>query len=410
VSSNNWIVIHYQEIGVKGKNRILFERALLDHLRAALEGARTRRFHGRMLVAPPAGLGRSEVDSRLAAVPGLANFAHARVVPLTMDDMLREALELARASSASSFRVRTRRSNKRFPHTSVAINETLGQAIKQDTGKSVDLDAAELTVHVEVTEQEAILYTDRLPGLGGLPVGTAGKLVCLLSGGIDSPVAAFRMIRRGARVVLLHFHNYTRYQERVRSKLLDLARVINRYQLGTRLYVVPFAEVQSALVAAIPAPARMVAYRRAMFRVGTLVLEREGAKAFVTGDSLGQVASQTLDNLRVAYAAAGVPVLAPLIAEDKQSIVEMGRRIGTYDISIRPYEDCCSYLVARHPETRVKAQVLQAREDPIPLDALGTRAVEEAEVYDYSPTPEGKLLSPDGVEETCARNGRRHSA
>jgi thiamine biosynthesis protein ThiI len=206
----------------------------------------------------------------------------------------------------------------------------------------------------------------------------------LLSGGIDSPVAAFRMIRRGARVVLLHFHNYTRYQERVRRKLLDLAEVLNRYQLGTRLYIVPFAEIQSALVAAIPAPVRMVAYRRAMFRSAALVLEREKAKAFVTGDSLGQVASQTLDNLRAIYGAAEVPVLAPLIGEDKQDIVAMARRIGSYEISIRPYEDCCSFLVARRPDTRVRTRDLEARETHIPIEELAKRAVEEAEVYDFS--------------------------
>jgi thiamine biosynthesis protein ThiI len=409
----DWVVVHYQEIGVKGKNRILFERALIRQLQAALrqtEAPEIRRFHGRILVDPPAGLTASQVDERLGAIPGIAHFAHARVAPLQLEPMAEVAVALARASESASFRIRTRRSNKRFLHTSVEVNQVLGRSVQQATGKRVDLGAAELTIFVEIIEREALLYTERLPGLGGLPVGTAGKLVCLLSGGIDSPVAAFKMIRRGARVVLLHFHNYTRYQERVRSKLLDLARLLNRYQLGTRLYIVPFGEIQSALVAAIPPPARMVAYRRAMLRVGALVLEREGAKAFVTGDSLGQVASQTLDNLQVIYQASGVPVLAPLIGEDKQSIVDLARRIGSYEISIRPYEDCCSFLVPRRPDTRVKERMLSAREAPILLDKLAPQAVEDAELYDFPPDPEGHAVARGEAAEACARTRGEHRA
>jgi thiamine biosynthesis protein ThiI len=223
-------------------------------------------------------------------------------------------------------------------------------------------------------------------------------------------VAAYKLIRRGARVVLLHFHNYTRYQERVRKKLLDLAQTLNRYQLGTRLYIVPFGDIQSTLVAAIPAPVRMVAYRRAMFRAGALVLEREQAKAFVTGDSLGQVASQTLDNLRAIYKATGVPVLAPLIGEDKQDIIAMARRIGSYEISIRPYEDCCSFLVARRPDTRVRTHELEAREVHIPLDELALQAVEDAEVYDFPASYAVEEPIAHGVTGTGVRTRGENSA
>lgn len=296
-----WFVVHYAEIATKGVNRIRFERALIEHIRLALGGlaaGEVRRDYGRILVGCPDEVPAGEVVALLAAVPGIAQFAQARLVPLDLAAMEEAAVELAQASRAASFRVRARRPNKRFPSTSPEIGAALGARVVEATGKKVDLVHGELVIHVEVTEREAIVYAGRNQGLGGLPVGMAGSVVCLLSGGIDSPVAAFKMIRRGARVVLLHFHNYSRYQEGVRKKLLDLAAVLNRYQLSTRLYIVPFAGIQEAIVAALRSDVRMVAYRRAMLQVGALVLEREKALAFVTGDSLGQVASQTLQNLR----------------------------------------------------------------------------------------------------------------
>jgi thiamine biosynthesis protein ThiI len=248
----------------------------------------------------------------------------------------------------------------------------------------VDLERPGLTVWIEIAEREALLYTRRLPGLGGLPVGVSGTVVALLSGGIDSPVAAFKLIRRGCRAVLLHFHNYTRHQDQVRSKLVDLARVLARFQLGSKLYLVPFEEVQAAIISAVPAEDRMITYRRVMLRMGESVLEREGARAFVTGDSVGQVASQTLDNLHAIHAAARHPVLSPLIGEDKDDIVALARRIGSYEVSIRPYPDCCSFMVAAHPTTRVRLEELEAKEARIPLEALARKALEAAEVEEVA--------------------------
>ena len=383
-----WFVVHYAEIATKGENRIRFEHALMDHIRLALGGlaeGEVRRDYGRIVVGCPDDLSPTEVLRILATVPGISQFAQARLVPLALAAMEEAAADLARSSAAASFRVRARRPNKRFPITSPDIATALGSRVVAETGKKVDLHHPELTISVEVTEREAIVYAGRNQGLGGLPVGMAGSVVCLLSGGIDSPVAAFKLIRRGARVVLLHFHNYSRYQDGVRKKLLDIAAVLNRYQLRTRLYIVPFAGIQEAIVAALRSDVRMVAYRRAMLQVGALVLEREKALAFVTGDSLGQVASQTLQNLRAIYDAAAAPVLAPLIAEDKESIIDVAKAIGTYEISIRPYDDCCSFLIANHPQTKVLLRALERREAAIPIVELAREAMAASEVHDFPP-------------------------
>ncbi len=381
---SRWVV-HYKEIAIKGDNRVVFERRLADNLRRALAAPKlgVRREFGRLVVEQPPALPAAEVEARLARVPGIGYFAEAAVVPRDLEAMAAEAVRLSTGLAARTFRIRAKRSDKRFPQTSVEIGRVLGAAVNVATGMGVDLEQAEHTVHVEVTDSDALLYSRRIEGIGGLPVGTAGKVVVLLSGGIDSPVAAFRLIRRGCRAVLLHFHNYQRYQEEVRAKIRELAAILDRFQLGTRLYVVPFADVQTALLAAVPPPLRMVSYRRMMLRIGEGVLERERARAFVTGDSLGQVASQTLENLQAIQAVARHPIFTPLIGDDKDDIVAQARRIGTYDVSIRPYEDCCSFLVPRHPDTRVEAARLAEHEARIPVEALAKAALDAAEVENW---------------------------
>jgi len=379
-------VVHYSEIGIKGGNRLFFERRLMANIATALAlpALAVRRLPGRLLV-DSGDLAAEPTERRLAALPGIAHFAPATVTSLDLAALSDEAVRCSQGVEARSFRIRSQRSNKRFPLTSVELNRLLGAAVVEATALPVDLDGAEHTVHVEVLDRQALVYTRRQPGLGGLPVGSSGTVVALLSGGIDSPVAAFKLIRRGCEVRLLHFHNYTRDQEAVRAKLLDLAAVLARYQQRSHLLLVPFAEIQSALIAAIPAPARMVGYRRAMMHIASIVAERERATALVTGDSVGQVASQTLVNLQAIHAAARHPVLSPLIGDDKQDVVALARRIGTYQVSIRPHQDCCSFLVPRHPDTQVRLDRLVERESSIPLEALAARALDGAEALEVGP-------------------------
>jgi thiamine biosynthesis protein ThiI len=239
----------------------------------------------------------------------------------------------------------------------------------------VDVHAPDVTLRIEVLTDCALVSGPARPGPGGLPVGSSARLLAFLSGGLDSPVAAWMMLRRGARVTAVHFWNRTHEGPAVLEKCEDLCRVLARAAGSVPLLVVPFEECQRAIVAAVPAATRMIVYRRAMFRIGARLAQQEKALGFVTGDSLGQVASQTAENLRTILAAATLPVYAPLIGSDKVEIVERARAIGTYDVSIRPHADCCSFLIAPHPETKSRLERVEAAEAGVPWDELVPAAV-----------------------------------
>jgi thiamine biosynthesis protein ThiI len=225
--------------------------------------------------------------------------------------------------------------------------------------------------------------------MGGLPVGSSGKLVCFVSGGIDSPVAGYKMFRRGCTVIFVHFHNHHEGEQDVKDKVQSLVQTLSRYQPFTKLYLVPFGELQRALIGYVPSEMRMVSYRRMMFRIGSHIRRKESAKGYVTGDAVGQVASQTMDNLRAIHAVADYPVLSPLIGDSKQEIISVARQIDTYDLSILPYADCCSFLVDKHPDTSIDLDELNEIEEPIPVDELIRPCLEQTELYRFQ---FGKLL------------------
>lgn len=376
------ILIRYGEIGVKGGNRNVFERQLADNCRRAVAGTGAGgvvRKPGRVEVSVPDGVEVAPICERLVCVPGIVWLSVAEPVERTLDAITARVVAAALdegAPDTASFAIHTRRSDKRFEPDSVGVNRHVGQAVVQATGRPVDLSHPETTFTVEIDEHEAFVATARLPGPGGLPVGVSGKLVALLSGGLDSPVAAHRMQRRGARVIAVHFRNETLAGGRaVESKIRDLCRVLARAQQGIKLWMVPFGDLQRQIIAHVPDRYRMLIYRRVMLRIADRIRFRERAGGLVCGDSLGQVASQTLPNLRVLYEVAQPPVLAPLIGHDKVEIVAEARRIGTYDISIRPHEDCCSYLVPAHPETRAKPDAI-AELEAFPMEDLCAAAVQ----------------------------------
>lgn len=373
-------LVHYGELALKGKNRGYFEEALIRALAARLDGRRVRRRYGRLIVE---GWG-PEVRAALGSIPGIKHFARAERVPLDLEAIKEAAIRLAEAAPPGPFAVRTKRANKAFPLTSMEVNRLVGAAIVARTGRAVSLAEPKLTVYIEICEQEAYVYAERLPGLGGLPPGTSGKVVALVSGGIDSPVAAFLMMKRGCEVVLLHFFNETIHSLKVRGKITSLAERLATFQGKTKLYMVPFGGLQREIIRAVPAKYRMLVYRRTMMRLAEEIARLEGAKALVTGDSLAQVASQTLDNLRVIYEATSYPVLAPLIGSDKEETIALARKIGTYEISILPYEDCCSFMVAPHPETHGDPETIAALEKGLALDLAG--AISRAEIESFGPS------------------------
>lgn len=383
------VIIHYDEIGLKGANRRYFEETLAKNVallcRPALRNV--KRDYGYLVAEIEEGADLEALRRRLELIPGIANFSFAVPVDLDLAAIASAATDLARQVRYKSFKVHARRANKQFPYDSMEINRRIGAAILEQVGGTVKMENPDLTVYIEVGFREAYVATERYRGIGGLPVGTAGKLVALLSGGIDSPVAAHLMMRRGVRVTIVHFQNETQVRAEVETKIQDLTRVLAQSQGPTTLYIVPFADLQFEIIASVPAKLRMIVYRRFMLRIATELARRERAKGLVVGDSLSQVASQTLDNLHVTYAATPLNVYAPLMGFNKNETIELAKKIGTYEISIRPYGDCCTFFVAEHPETRARLSVIEGVEAALDVDGLVKKAVAEARKEVIQPEP-----------------------
>jgi thiamine biosynthesis protein ThiI len=283
-----------------------------------------------------------------------------------------------------SFRISARRADKRFPLNSQQINTEVGAHVQELTGKRVDLAHPELNIHLEVMPGETFLYLRKIEGAGGLPVGAGGVVVALLSGGIDSPVAACRMMRRGCRVIFVHFHSFPYLNRKSQDKAQELARHLTRRQYESLLYLVPFGDVQKEVVVQAPAPYRVVLYRRLMLRIAARFAGRHGAGALVTGESLGQVASQTLENISAIEQAVDMPVLRPLIGMDKNEISEQAMAMGTYQTSIIPDQDCCQLFTPRQPVTRSRLQDVLKAESALDVPRLVEQAVCGAEERRYT--------------------------
>jgi thiamine biosynthesis protein ThiI len=348
------ILIHYHEINLKGKNRGWFEKRLQENVISILDKATynsAHRFAGRLLISLRSDSPSDDILRRLKHVFGIANFSPVCEVPAELEAIRTALSELIRTKTFNSFKIQSRRATKEFPLNSQQLNEELGAFVQNLTKASVRMENPELVCHVEIAAGRAFIYTDKVAGAGGLPSGTGGRVLCLLSGGIDSPVAAYRLMRRGCRVLFIHFHSYPDTTVESQEKVRRIIRILSRYQLRSELHLVPFVELQREIIAYAPQPLRVVLYRRFMVRIAEALAVREKVSALITGDSLGQVASQTLENLRTVSAAASLPIFRPLIGDDKEDIMRTARQIGTYDISILPDQDCCSLFVPRHPET-----------------------------------------------------------
>lgn len=373
------LIAHYHELGLKGRNRNFFEQALARNLRRALRGTgykRIRRLAGRVVIDLETNALVDEAIERAARVFGLAYVGLGYRVGPDVDEIGEIGLELMQAEPFESFRVRARRAYSEIAETSNDINVAVGQRIKDATDARVDLKHAEATLWVEMFGKTGVVYRKRLEGPGGLPVGVSGRMLALLSGGIDSPVAAWKMARRGAEIDMLHFHGQPYTDPSSTRQALDLAEVLTRYQLRSVVHLVPLADVQREIVKNAPAPLRIVLYRRTMMRIAATLAEQIEAKALVTGDSLGQVASQTIENITTVDAAIpGVEVMRPLVGMDKQEIVDDAKRIGTYEISTRAHQDCCVLFEPRSPSTRTKPEVAERAEIDLDFETLVGKAL-----------------------------------
>jgi thiamine biosynthesis protein ThiI len=380
---DRFFVIHYNELGLKKGNRDFFENMLCVNINSVLEGCgaqRIKRISGRLLVPVPTGASIQEIKRRLTRVFGIAYFAEAWASPQAVEKLESNAWELIQGRTFSSFRIDTRRAYKSFPQTSVEINQRVGAYVKERAHARVDLENAELTCWIEIVEQYALIYVERFAGPGGLPVGTSGKVIVLLSGGIDSPVAAWKMIKRGCTAVYVHFHSFPYTNKESQEKARQIVKLLCSYALRSKIYLVPFAEIQKRIMVDTPPETRVILYRRYMMRIAEQIARHEKARVLVTGDSVGQVASQTIENIDVISRAVPMPILRPLIGDDKLEIVDVARRIGTYDISILPDQDCCSLFVPKHPET--KANLMQVEHSEARLDVAEAMklALDSAEV------------------------------
>lgn len=380
------VIVHYQELALKGRNRPWFVRLLVRNIREVLSDLDVRSVEalmGRIRVVTGADVAEAVIVERLSRVFGVANFAFARQTPTDLDSMAEAASAELDGLSPRSFRVLAKRADKRYALTSPEIERELGGRIRQRYGWPVDLSHADLVVRVEIIPDTAFVFARRHAGAGGLPVGASGRVACLMSGGIDSPVAACRMMKRGCRVRFIHFHSYPIVSTASQDKARELVEVLTRYQLHSRLLLVPFGDVQRRVVVEVPPPFRVVAYRRLMVRIAERLARKSGALALVTGEAVGQVASQTLENLTVTDAAATMTILRPLVGMDKSEIMAEAERLGTYPISIGPDEDCCQLFTPPHPATKVRLQQIEAVESRLPIAELVERAVAETVVEDY---------------------------
>jgi thiamine biosynthesis protein ThiI len=386
------------EISLKGGNRMWFERTLTANVRSAVADlplARVERPSWRVLLSFSEPVPFPEVARRLATVFGLG-----AIMPVALAGGSLEEIEAGLAGvldgcEARSFAVRCLRSDKSFPLRSPEVESRLGRIVGAHTGWPVDLRHPELTLHLLVDERGLFAWTRRLAGPGGLPTGVGGRAVCLISGGIDSPVAAWMMMKRGMRLDFVHFHSLPRTDRASLDKVEALVETLVRYQGPARLTAVPLLAIQEEIAARCPAEVRVLLYRRFMLRLAERVARRARVDALITGESLGQVASQTIENLRAVDAVAGLPVLRPLIGLDKTEIIDLGRRIGTYETSILPHTDCCSFLMPERPATRSTAWELGKAEEAIDVRAAVRAALAGAEKRRIDrPAPWPELAAP----------------
>lgn len=376
------LLVHYHEIGLKGRNRPVFEQALKRNLKRMLgsSASRVRVVPGRVEVHDPA----PDALDKVRHVFGVANVAPAVVVEATLDAIVERGLEVAKLADAEAgfetFAVRARRARTGLAENSQRINEVLGDAIRTGMGKRVDLSNPDVTVHVEVLENRAYLYALKLPGPGGLPIGSAGTVVSLLSGGIDSPVATWQLMKRGADPVAVHFHAQPYTDRSSDQKAARLVEVLTHWGYRRHWWSVPVGEAQREISITADSPLRVLLYRRLMLRVAERVADREGGLALVTGESVGQVASQTLENMAAVGAVARLPILRPLVGTDKIEIIEAAQRIGTYEISAQEHQDCCTLFEPRHPATRATSAELDENESRYDVEAMVEAALAGAEV------------------------------
>ncbi len=362
----NCIVCHYGEIALKGKNRRFFEKRLVSNIKKVVPSAEVSSPRGRIVVL-------SKEDSaveKIRKIPGINYLFIAEVVSSDADEIVKKAVSLMKKGDYESFRITVKRADKGFPIKSSDFACQVGAEVVKATGKKVDLSCPDKTCFIEIAKKETYIYTKKIKGVGGLPIGTGGVAVSLLSGGIDSPVASFRMIKRGVKNIFVHFHAYPTTSKQSQEKVERIVKILSCYQGESVLFLVPFDKIQKDVLINTADRTRILLYRRFMARIAEKIAFQEDAKAIITGESLGQVASQTLENITVMESVLTLPVFRPLIGHDKEEIIKEAKEIGSYEISVLPEEDCCVRFLPKSPLTKGKIQEVEKEEKKINTEKM----------------------------------------
>lgn len=383
VSMKTYAIVKFHETALKGKNRPMFIRRLADNIRRAVQGTGVERvWQGHMMV----GITLTDdtdwplLQERVRDCFGIAKFYKAYGVDLSIESVKKFLAASVPERKFDTFRITAHRTDKRFPTKSDQMNRELGDFVRELTGAKVNLKQPDLEIFLDVQNHEILVYFDEIRGYGGLPVGVSGRTMTLLSGGIDSPVAAWHMMKRGSHTLFVHFHSHPIVDTSSIEKATELSQMLTRFQYSSTLFLVPFGEIQQHIIVSTPPPYRVVLYRRFMVRIAEKLARKHNAGALVTGESLAQVASQTLENIITIDDAATMPILRPLIGLNKEEIIEVAREIKTFPVSILPDQDCCSLFVPKHPVIHGNIETVSRLEELLPVEEVVAKALENVQI------------------------------
>jgi len=376
------VVIHYGELGLKGLNRPLFEKKLIENIGRAFDGLeyeRIRKIQGRIILELTEQSNVRKIEESLKKVFGIAWFAFCFITEASLENIKELVGNKFQLEACSKVKVSAKRADKTLPFTSMDVNRELGTYLVKRFKVEISLEEPQKEIFVELAEGKAYIFDRKIKGLYGLPVGVSGKVLHLLSGGIDSPVAAWLLMKRGCEVDFLHFHAFQKLDKRKTAKILRLAKILTQYCFRSRVFFVPFYPFQIEAVEA-PVRYRLILFRRFMVRVAEGIANKYGIKALGSGENLAQVSSQTLENIAVINKATSLLIFRPLLTYEKNETVKLAKQIGTFEISTLPYKDCCSLFIAKHPVTKAKLEMVESIEKRLNLNDAIRESLEEIEI------------------------------
>ena len=384
----NVIIVHLHELTLKGKNRPWFEKILIDNLKSHLNKLPYQKIKilaGRILVTNIDKDLWTQYKYVLKSVMGIRNFILTKRVSLEIKDIKKEALKICQdINIQGSFRVSARRQNKNFKYNTNQINNIVGEFIQKNMDLDVNLNNPDINIIIEIVNNDAFIGADKVDAYGGLPVGTSETALSLISSGIDSPVASFNMIKRGVKLDYIHYHSSPTTSKQSIYNVINILQVLCRYQLDCKLYLFPLLEIQNKIMDKVNSKYWIILFRRSMIKIANKIAINNNYKVLVSGENVGQVASQTLSNIVAVQDSSTLPIIRPLAGYNKEDIINQAQQIGTYDISIEPYEDCCSYFVPPNPETKANLDRIKSIEEKIELDNLINRNLSKIEIKEIS--------------------------